>query len=184
MYKTKMLDMSKDLDLDDPDYFVKIIPIAYLPNRVHLEITERYSGENLDPEKLVVANEILTMYDLMREAVVDWNLTDSNGDILPIPRTLSVEENRISCGNLPLAIIQYVFEKCMEDTGEIPPMKPSESEPPPSLGHLAEVKPNDSPRSMVAEFVDASPALSILTDIGMEEMAKQYAPKPQHSSRS
>lgn len=171
MYKTTQLDVSKDLELDDPGYFAKIIPIAYLPNRVHLQIAEKYSGVT-DASTLNVQTEIITMYDLMRDAVVDWNLTDANGDVLPAPRMLGVEENRKVCGELPLAIIQYIFEKCMEDTGEIPPVKPSESEPPLSLGLLAEDKPNDLQLSLIADLPE--------TPVPMQAVASKYNPRPQH----
>ncbi len=145
MYKTVKINLGRDLGFDEEfaDIWAKVVPVVYLPLEVQDTISEMFAktgelqaaitdGTAPTPEAIAASREVTSnLVALISDVVIDWNLVDLTGAALPVPSKMP-EADRVTTvrKNVPIAILNYIVQRIMEDTGTIPPPIASESQTP------------------------------------------------------
>ena len=116
MWKTEKLELGKKYELDEPnhDFWVKVIPLMWMPGETsqgimqHLQEEEKAVAAVKDDDAAGMAIRLAGMYDILPHMVASWNAMDEDGGLIPIPRVLLESGAITRIKNLPMQLLTEI----------------------------------------------------------------------------
>ena len=105
---------------DGDPYQIEYVPLAWLPMEFDLKFSkfarlQRQGAVDMTEDEIDAVSKLAG--EVFNTIVVDWNLTDNDGKVIPIPS----EEDDESWRQVPMAILQGLLLVATRDaTAEIP----------------------------------------------------------------